>query len=137
MSVISPCVAGISKEFTTPSSAISKKIGQGFENPRSATKAISKITHALISAAIGRTRLRGNLSATAPPIGATMIPGALRAPNVAAESSTDSVCTSTSQPTASLSAHAPSATQFEPSHNTRYAGFENASNTRTGLTQVS
>ena len=49
-------------------------------------------------------------------------------PNVAADRSTESVHTSTSQPTTSISAHVPRPMKFEPSHSLRYAGLANAPN---------
>ena len=109
MSVINPCIAGISNELTTPPMATRRKIGHGLETPSIATRAIARIAAALINAVTCNTLFRGNLSETAPPIGAAIRLGALRIPNVAAESRTELVSTSTSQPTAIRSAHVPKA----------------------------
>ena len=127
-SVISPCLAGISKEFTTPPTATSTKIGHGLEVQLAATNAISRTAAPLMNAVTGKILLRGNLSATAPPIGAAMMAGALRRPKVAAERSTESVHTNTSQPTTSISAHVPRPMKLEPSQRVRYAGLAKASN---------
>ena len=85
--------------------------------------AIDSMEIALINAVRGSKRFRGNLSATAPPIGAAMIPGADPAANVAADSNTESVCSRTNHPTANRSAHIPSATKLAPNHSSRNAGY--------------
>ena len=43
MSVMRPCLAGISKELTTPSNATMTKIGHGLGNPLNAMSAIRSI----------------------------------------------------------------------------------------------
>ena len=128
MSVISPCFAGISKELTTPWIDISTKIGHGLENPFNAMSAVIRIVVAMISAVRGNKRFRGNRSATAPPIGAAIMPGADLAANVAAESKTEFVCSSTNHPTARRSAHVPSATKLALNHRRRYAGYSKTAN---------
>ena len=74
---------------------------------------------AFTAAATGRTRLRGYLSATAPPMGAAMMPGALPIANVAADNRTESVSTRTSQPTAIRDAQVPNAMRLAPTQSVR------------------
>ena len=101
-------------------------MGHGLEDQLAATNAISRTAAPLMNAVTGNSLFRGNLSATAPPIGAAMMAGALRRAKVAAESSTESVHTNTSQPTTSISAHVPRPMKLEPSQRVRYAGLEKA-----------
>ena len=94
-------------------------MGHGLEKPLIAMKAMARYAAAFAAAATGRTLFRGYLSATAPPIGAAMRPGALPMANVAADSRTESVSTSTSQPTAIRAAHVPNDIRLAPTQRVR------------------
>ena len=59
MSVINPCIAGISNELTTPPIATRRKIGHGLETPSIATRAIARIAVALIDAVTCKTLFLG------------------------------------------------------------------------------
>ena len=114
----------------TPESSTSPRINGRDASGLRANTAMHRTAVILSAAALARMRGRGTLSESAPAIGPTIRPGAMKAALAIAVMNAESVLSKTYQPMATRSVQAPKANITAPNHSGRYPGSAKSSRMR-------